>query len=75
MLQYKRRGSSASDQREDENEEDVEEQDLESTQLTMVNCTLGSSASSLNNNSGCPDGEIASPKAACVSVPALGPNG
>ncbi|KAG5334508.1 PRTG protein, partial [Acromyrmex charruanus] len=70
--QYKRRGSSASnDQREEE-----EEQDLEGTQLTMVNCTLGSSASSLNNNSGCPDDEISSsPKATCVSVPALGPNG
>ncbi|EFN87203.1 Protogenin [Harpegnathos saltator] len=70
--QYKRRGSSASDnQREDE-----EEQDLEGTQLTMVNCTLGSSASSLNNNSGCPDEDIASPKATCeTSVPVLGPNG
>lgn len=73
-LQYKRRGSSTSDQQEDE-DEDREEQDLEGTQLTMVNCTLGSSASSLNNNSGCPDEEIASPKAACLSVPALGPNG
>ncbi|XP_032682628.1 protogenin-like isoform X1 [Odontomachus brunneus] len=71
--QYKRRGSSTSDQQDEE--EDREEPDLEGTQLTMVNCTLGSSASSLNNNSGCPDGEIASPKAACLSVPALGPNG
>ncbi|XP_012233250.2 protogenin-like [Linepithema humile] len=68
--QYKRRGSSAS------NNLQEEEQDLEGTQLTIVNCTLGSSTSSLNNNSGCPDGETSSsPKATCVSVPALGPNG
>ncbi|XP_011633791.1 protogenin-like [Pogonomyrmex barbatus] len=71
--QYKRRGSSASN---NQQEEEEEEQDLEGTQLTMVNCTLGSSASSLNNNSGCPDGETSSsPKATCASVPALGPNG
>ncbi|XP_071629557.1 protogenin [Temnothorax longispinosus] len=70
--QYKRRGSSTSNNQ----QEEEEEQDLEGTQLTMVNCTLGSSASSLNNNSGCPDGETSSsPKSTCASVPALGPNG
>ncbi|XP_025993555.2 protogenin isoform X2 [Solenopsis invicta] len=70
--QYKRRSSSASNNQ----QEEEEEQDLEGTQLTMVNCTLGSSASSLNNNSGCPDDETSSsPKATCASVPALGPNG
>ncbi|KAM0737223.1 Protogenin [Formica fusca] len=70
--QYKRRGSSASNNQ----QEEEEEQDLEGTQLTMVNCTLGSSTSSLNNNSGCPDGETSSSsKAPCASVPALGPNG
>lgn len=69
-MQYKRRDSSAS------NNQQEEDQDLEGTQLTIVNCTLGSSTSSLNNNSGCPDGETSSsPKATCVSVPALGPNG
>ncbi|RLU22847.1 hypothetical protein DMN91_005125 [Ooceraea biroi] len=74
--QYKRRGSSASRNQRVDEEEEEEEQDLEGTQLTMVNCTLGSSASSLNNNSGCPDGETSSsPKAAHVSAPALGPNG
>ncbi|XP_033336778.2 protogenin B isoform X1 [Megalopta genalis] len=51
------------------------EPDLEGTQLTMVNCTLGSSSSSLNNNSGCPDGDTSLSKSMCISVPALGPNG
>ncbi|XP_036143193.1 protogenin isoform X2 [Monomorium pharaonis] len=76
--QYKRRSSSASNNQQEEEEEEgeEEEQDLEGTQLTMVNCTLGSSASSLNNNSGCADGETSSlPKTVCASVPALGPNG
>lgn len=41
----------------------------------MVNCTLGSSSSSLNNNSGCTDGDTSLPKSMCISVPALGPNG
>ncbi|CAL1676693.1 unnamed protein product [Lasius platythorax] len=74
--QYKRRGSSVSNNQQEEEEEEEEEQDLEGTQLTMVNCTLGSSASSLNNNSGCPDGETSSsPRAQCASIPTLGPNG
>ncbi|XP_076296458.1 protogenin B-like isoform X3 [Lasioglossum baleicum] len=51
------------------------EPDLEGTQLTIVNCTLGSSSSSLNNNSGCPDGDSSLSKSMCISVPALGPNG
>lgn len=51
------------------------EQDLDGTQLTVVNCTLGSSSSSLNNNFGCPDGDTSLPKSMCISVPALGPNG
>ncbi|XP_017797169.1 PREDICTED: protogenin-like [Habropoda laboriosa] len=56
-------------------QEQEPEQDLDGTQLTMVNCTLGSSSSSLNNNSGCPDGDTSLPKSMCISVPALGPNG
>ncbi|XP_015430760.1 PREDICTED: protogenin-like [Dufourea novaeangliae] len=58
-----------------EKQEQEPEPDLEGTQLTMVNCTLGSSSSSLNNNSGCPDGDTSLSKAMCISVPALGPNG
>ncbi|XP_033200590.2 protogenin isoform X2 [Bombus vancouverensis nearcticus] len=56
-------------------QEQEPEQDLDGTQLTVVNCTLGSSNSSLNNNSGCPDGDTSLPKPICISVPALGPNG
>lgn len=56
-------------------QEQEPEQDLDGTQLTMVNCTLGSSSSSLNNNSGCPDGDTSLPRSTCISVPALGPNG
>lgn len=52
-----------------------QEQDLDRTQLTMVNCTLKSSNSSLNNNSGCPDGDTSLSKSMCISVPTLGPNG
>lgn len=53
------------------------EEDLEGTQLTAVNCSLGSSSSSsLNNNSGCPDGgDVSLSKSVCISVPALEPNG
>lgn len=56
-------------------QEQEPEQDLDGTQLTVVNCTLGSSNSSLNNNSGCPDGDTSLPKPICISLPALGPNG
>ncbi|KAG6802324.1 protogenin-like isoform X1 [Apis mellifera caucasica] len=52
-----------------------QEQDLDGTQLTIVNCTLKSSNSSLNNNSGCPDGDTSLSKSMCISVPTLGPNG
>ena len=60
-----------------ESEEGEPEADLEGTQLTMVNCTLGSSSrsSSLNNNSGCQDGDASLSKSTCISVPALEPNG
>ncbi|CAL7934192.1 unnamed protein product [Xylocopa violacea] len=56
-------------------QEQEPEQDLDGTQLTVVNCTLGSSSSSLNNNSGCPEGDTSLPKSMCISVPTLGPNG
>ncbi|KAG7213439.1 hypothetical protein KM043_002717 [Ampulex compressa] len=67
--QYKRRSSIISCKQQEQ------EHDLDGTQLTMVNYTLGGSSSSLNNNSGCPEGDMSLPKSICVSVPALGPNG
>ncbi|XP_017885613.1 protogenin-like [Ceratina calcarata] len=56
-------------------EKEEPESDLDGTQLTVVNCTLGDSSSSLNNNCGCPDGDTPLPKSMCIPVPALGPNG
>ncbi|XP_029047442.1 protogenin-like [Osmia bicornis bicornis] len=70
--QYKTKDSVVLNKQKQEQEP---EQDLEVIQLTMVNCTLGSSSSSLNNNSGCTDGDTSLPKSMCISVPALGPNG
>ncbi|XP_012138183.2 protogenin isoform X1 [Megachile rotundata] len=70
--QYKTKDTVVSSKQKQEQES---EQDLEVMQLTMVNCTLGSSSSSLNNNSGCADGDTSLPKSMCISVPALGPNG
>ncbi|XP_076629376.1 protogenin B isoform X1 [Colletes latitarsis] len=70
--QYKSKDSVVLNKEKQEQELDL---DLEGTQLTMVNCTLGSSSSSLNNNSGYPDGDTSLSKSMCISVPALGPNG
>lgn len=50
-------------------------QDLDSTQLTLVNCSLGDSVESLNNNLGCTESEALSEKTAPTIIPVLGPNG
>ncbi|XP_024942051.1 protogenin isoform X2 [Cephus cinctus] len=74
--QYKRRASAISNQQQQPDQED-QELDLEGTQLTMVNCTLDSSSSSLNNNLGCTETSLSSSprKTASTSVPVLNPNG
>ncbi|XP_043479133.1 protogenin B-like isoform X1 [Leptopilina heterotoma] len=66
--QYKARGGNASSKQ--------QEQGLNDTQLTMVNCTLRSSANSLNNNLGGFGSETSSEKITSNnSFPILEPNG
>ncbi|XP_066594612.1 protogenin-like isoform X2 [Prorops nasuta] len=66
--QYKKVGNnSATPQQESE-------QNLDGTQLTIVNCTLGSD-SSLNNNFVCLEEDVSPQKVSSTSVPVIGPNG